>query len=404
METSAAAREPGVCILIGAFYPRVGGGETHARLLARELRALGTPVFVLTRRHERGLPGEDVVDGVRVKRIGPSGFPRFGKYLMLPGAVWALFRERRAYDILYVCGLRVLGLAGVAAGIFCGKRVILRAEACGEWSGHFIHAAGEEKPIPTPIRAVLALRNRLYRKADRFLAISRAIRDEFISGGIPAAQIVMITNGIDFTPFAPPDAETRARLRSEFGLDRRFVYAYSGKLNRGKGLDLLLRVWARIAPEHPNAHLLLIGGGGTQYLSCEAELKSFVAERHLTERVTFTGYTDRVADYLRAADAFVFPSESESLGLALIEAMACGLPALASAAGGILDIITGGQDGRLLPVRDEEAWRMAMIELMQNPDQAQRWGRSAADSVRQKFAIREVARRHQDLFRELAIP
>lgn len=394
-------REPGVCILIGAFHPRVGGGETHARLLARELRALGAPVFVLTRRHERGLPSEDRVDGVRVRRIGPAGFPRFGKYLMLPGAILALLRERHKYEVIYVCGLRVLGLAGVLAGLLGGKRVVLRAEACGEWSGQFVHAGGTEKPIAAPIRIALALRNRLYRKADRFLAISRVIREEFEAGGIPDRQIALITNGIDFTPFAPPDAETKRALRAQFGFGNRFVFAYSGKLNRGKGLELLLRVWSRIAPEFPNAHLLLIGGGGTQYLSCEAELKSFVAAHALNDRVTFTGYTDRVADYLRAADAFVFPSESESLGLALIEAMACGLPALASATGGILDIVTDNADGRLLPVRDEEAWRTAMIDVMQNPETSARLGRAAAESVRRRFAIREVAQRHQELFREL---
>ena len=405
MSDTSPIAQAGVCLLISGFHPRVGGGETHARLLARELKTLGTPVFVLTRRHEAGLARRDEVDGVPVQRIGPAGFPRLGKYLMLPAAFAALCARRREYEIIYVCGLRVLGVAGMLAGLALGKRVVLRAEACGEWSGAFIQqqpAAPAATPrLSLPLRLVLRARNALYRKADRFLAISNVVRDEFRTGGLPASQIATITNGIDFSAFEPADPARRAQLRAGFGFDDRFVFAYSGKLNRGKGLQLLLRVWSKLAPAHPRAHLLLIGSGGTQFLSCEAELRAFVAQRALGDRVTFTGYTDRVADYLRAADAFVFPSESESLGLALIEAMACGLPSLASATGGILDIVSDMENGRLLPVQDEDAWRQAMIELMQDPETAARWARAGMASVRRTFAIREVALQHQRLFRSI---
>lgn len=396
-----SVREPGVCLVIGSFYPRVGGGETHARLLARELRSLGTPVRVLTRRYDPALPRHESVDGVPVERVGPSGFPRFGKYLMLPGTLLALIRARREFDVIYVCGLRVLGLAGVAARLLLRKRVILRAEACGEWSGAFVNAGRADKPIPALVRWAIRLRNRFFLKADCFLAISRAVREEFLAGGIPGPAIALIPNGIDFSPFDPPSPEERLALRRQFGFEGLFVFAYSGKLNRGKGLEMLLRVFARVAAENSRAHLALIGGGGTQFLSCEAELKAFVRERGLSGRVTFTGYTDRVNEYLKAADAFVFPSESESLGLALIEAMACGLPSLASATGGILDIITDGVDGRLLPVGNDDAWYSAMDDVMKNPQNASRWGQAARDSVRRRFSIHEAALRHQALFREL---
>lgn len=398
-----ASAQPSVCLLISAFYPRVGGGETHARLLGRELKTLGTPVFVLTRKHEKGLSARDTVDGVEVHRVGPSGFPRMGKYLMLPATICALIRQRRDYEIIYVCGLRVLGLAGMLAGLLLNKRIVLRAEACGEWSGDFaFNSPGDSTRQLNPLlRLALGMRNWLYRKADRFLAISRVIRDEFLAGGLPDSQIVTITNGIDFNAFQPADADKRAKLRAEFGFGEAFVFAYAGKLNRGKGLEMLLRAWEGLATQFPHARLLLIGAGGSQFLSCEQELRQFVEERKLENSVTFTGYTNRVADYLCAADTFVFPSESEALGLALIEAMACGLPSLASATGGILDIVTDQQNGRLLPVGDENAWRTAMIELMKAPEQAARWAAAGAESVRMKFAIREIALQHQRLFQSI---
>lgn len=325
---------------------------------------------------------------------------------MLLPAVLRLIRERRRYDIIYVCGLRVLGLAGILAGCLLRKRVVLRAEACGELSGAFVfqHTEQAAKGLHPALRGLMRIRNAWYRRADAFLAISRVIRDEFAACGVPADRIATITNGIDFSRFAPPDHTARDKMRDALGLRDACVFAYAGKLNRGKGLEMLLRVWATLAPELPSARLLLIGGGGTQFLSCERALRAFVAAHGLEGSVRFTGYTDRVADHLGAADAFVFPSESEALGLALIEAMACGLPAFAAATGGILDIVEDGINGRLLPVGDEHAWRTAMIEFARNPDAARPWAEAGRTSVRAKFAIEIVARQHQDLFRGICRP
>lgn len=398
------ARAPSVALLISAFHPRVGGGETHARILGRELRQLGARVTVFTRRHEQGLPARDEVDGVPVIRVGPSGAPRLGKYLMLLPILIQLIRRRRDYDVIYVCGLRVLGLAGVAAARLLGKRCVLRAEACGEWSGEFIFSSphgNRAVPAEPLIRALLRLRNRFFRRADRFLAISRVIRSEFEEGGVPPERIDLITNGIETDAFTPVDEAARARLRGELKLPAGYLFAYSGKLNRGKGLPMLLRAWVHVAAARPQARLVLIGAGGQQFLSCEDELREFVALRGLQESVVFTGYTTRVADHLRACDAFVFPSESEALGLALIEAMACGLPSLASATGGILDIVADQSNGRLLPVGDETAWRNAMIELMDRPETARAWAAAGRRTALEKFAIRPVAQQHLDLFRSL---
>lgn len=401
MSETANNPEPGICLLADTFYPRIGGGETHARLLARELKSLGSPVFVLTRKHERDLKAIDSVDGVKVVRVKPSGFPRFGKYLMLPAALWALFRLRHDYEVIYVCGLRVQGIVGMLAGRWFNKRVVLRSEACGEWSGQFVYTVpgSASRKMNPLLRAYFGVRNGLLKRADRFLAISRVIHEEFTTGGIPEAQIATITNGMDFTPFISVYPDKRMEWRKEFGFGDAFVFAYSGKLNRGKGLEMLLRAWKGVIAQKPNVKLALIGAGGAQFLSCEQELRTFVQTNNLASSVIFTGYTDRVADYLRAADAFVFPSEAEALGLALIEAMACGLPSLASASSGILDIVSDQEDGRLLPVGDENAWRTAMIELMENPETAAHWAKAGAESVRKKFAIREIALQHQQLFR-----
>lgn len=404
---TAVTTKPPIWFLISSYHPTVGGGETHARLLARELAQRGWPVTILTRRRDRAWPAVESLEGTTIRRVAPAGVPRLGKYLMLLPALWTLLWHHRRIGVLYVCGLRVLGITGMIFALLTRRPVVLRSEACGEWSGDFIFNSPHQARVRGQplIRALLALRNALYRRADRFLSISKVIRDEFLAGNVPEERIVHIPNGIDIGAFSPTDLATHHRLRAELGLPpHAFIFAYSGKLNRGKGLDMLVRAFARVRASRKDAHLLLIGAGGQQFLSCENTLRGEAENRSLTAAITFTGYVTRVADYLRASDAFVFPSESEALGLALIEGMACELPALGSATGGILDIIEDGRNGRLLPVGDETAWAQAMIELMDDADERHAWAVAGLRTAREKFSMESAATAHENLFRDLTSP
>lgn len=419
-ETSAAAASPSaprICFLAPSYYPAIGGGESHARLLARELAARGCDVTVLTRRRDRAWPLRETFEGVHIRRFGPAGFVRLGKYLLLPPALLWLLRHRARYDLIYVCGLRVAGWAGILAQRWGGRPCILRAEACGEMDGGFIWRTPEgtvssgKKFFASPL---LALRNRLYRRAAAFLAVSTPIRQEYLDCRISEARIAEIPNGYDPARFHPlttapsssavDSAASSARddLRCRLSLPAAApLFAYSGKLIRGKGLEHLLRVWVRFHATHPEAHLLLIGSGGAQSLSCENDLRRTVARHELTDTVHFTGYVQNVTDYLQAADAFLFPSERESQGLAVLEAMACALPVVASDIPGIRDMIRPGIDGLLLPPTDESAWLAAMNELLDDPAAARRRALVAAQTARNRYAIPAIAERHLHLFRDL---
>jgi len=178
--------------------------------------------------------------------------------------------------------------------------------------------------------------NRWLRDADAFVAMSRAIRDEMLGAGIPGERIVLLPHGVDTERFSPATAEEKLALRRELGLPEGVLAVYSGRLLRGKGLETLLDAFAAIADRAAGLGLVLIGSGEGQALSIEDELRRRVAERGLGTRVAFAGRSERVEDFLRAADVFVFPSVFEALGIALVEAAACGLPAVASRTGGIV--------------------------------------------------------------------
>lgn len=397
---AARAGSPRVCLLTPSYHPIVGGGESHARLLSAAMNAAGAEVFVLTEHRLPQTPRAEHFEGVDIYRTGPSNFKRMGKYLMMPSAAWKLFTLRKRYDSIYVCGLRTLGVVGVVMGRLLGKPVVLRSESCTELSGDYA-LQGRTGLSHAIVKAVIATRNAVLRRADRFLAISRVIKDEFLGQGVAEPKISWITNGVDMDRFQPASADERDRLRRQLGWSDQRILIYTGKLNRGKGLELLLRSWKALAADYADAHLVLLGGGANQHLSCEAELRAFVAEHQLEQRVTFTGNVNNVPEYLQAADLFVFPSESEALGLSLVEAMACGLPTVATAVGGILDVIDQENVGLLFPVRDEAAFTAQVRRLLDDPALARRIAQAGQASATKRFCIREIAQQHMALFDRL---
>jgi len=391
-----------VCLLTDSYYPVVGGGEAHARLLCGEFRRLGVPVFVLTGHKVATSPAFALVDEIAVHRVPPAGFPRLGKYLMLGSGFWRLIRMRRDYDVIYVCGIRTLGLIAVLAARLLGKACVLRSESRGEVSGGFIWEKTDGRVnllLKLMLIGPVRLRNLILKRADAFLSIAAVIRDEYESCGVPLNKIVDIPNGIDVMRFSPPNAGAKAELRRRLGLPEGRLFAYTGKLNRGKGLEFLIRVWKDWGMQHPDCRLLLIGSGAMQFLSCENELRAFVARNAMESEVIFAGSVGNVQEYLQASDFFVFPSESEALPLALLEALATGLPTVASDIGGCRDIIPDGRNGRLAPPNNAAAWLAGLQTLVDEPALVAEWGRAGRETVVKTFSIAHVAAEHIRLFR-----
>lgn len=398
---------PRICLLTNSFYPVIGGGETHALLLCREWQKRGASVFVMTRRITSDLKREENLDGLTIRRLPPSGFRRFGKYLMIIPTYFELLQRRNEYDVVYVCGLRVAGIPATLAALRLGKTCVLRAESRGEFSGDFIwnspDPAIRETKFKSLIRIYLKWRNGILLKAAGFVSISQDIQSEFNTGGIPSSKNHLIFNGIDTSRFEPAGSDLRRQRRKEFGLPQdKKLFAYSGKLNKGKGLEMLLRVWKKLAVDRNDCHLVLIGGGGTQFLSCEQDLRDFTVRENLQESVTFAGFQTEMQKYLQAADFFVFPSENEALSIALLEALSCELPCMASDISGNRDIIENNVNGRLIAVNDEPAWLDTMQNVLANPDKFRSFGQKGRGTVVERFSISSVAEKHLELFRTLA--
>jgi glycosyltransferase involved in cell wall biosynthesis len=397
-----------VLFLTESFHPVLGGGEAHVRDLARRLAAAGMPATVVTRRGDRAWPARETMDGVRVVRVPPAGPGRTGKYAMVPAALVALWREAPAYDVLVVRGTRVLGLPGLVAARSARKAVVLQDEVNGEMTGEvYTWGSALDRPLPRgAVSAAVAARNRLLRDADAFVAMSRLIRDEIVASGVAPEKVRHIPHGVDMERFRPSAPEERALLRRRLGLPPGArIVTFTGRLLRGKGLETLVEAFAAQetrASQEARAHLLIVGSGAGQALSVEHAIRERVARGDLTGRVTLTGRVDNVEDYLRASDVFAFPSEFEALGLALIEAQACGLACVGSRTGGIVDVIEHDRTGLLVNPGQVTDLAAALHALLADPERRVALGAAARQSAQRMYDIRDSVDRYRALFRELA--
>lgn len=407
LQEGSTAHPLRVCLTTETYYPVIGGGETQARALTQDLVAAGVPVIVVTRRSDAKFARAERLDGAWIYRLAPSGPGHLKKWGMVLTGLIFFITHARQYDIILVSGFRVLGIPAVLAALLMRKKVILKADNNGEMSGAYFTEGIKSLRLQwawRALRGVISLRNALFRRADAFVSVSTDIVKELTEQGVPRGMIECIPNSYDPQRFYPAESEeTRRVLRAQLNLpqDKKLVI-FTGRLLRGKGLPLLVRVWKDLSVRHPQAALIIVGAGGNIMSSCEDEIRSFVSEHGLSGSVVFTGGVRNVEDYLRSSDLFVFPTEDEAFGISLIEAMACGLPPVASRVGGIKDIVVDGDTGLLVPPSEHAPLHDALDLLLRDSQRAREIGQRAAVSVRQRYSRQTVLTQYMSLFGRLA--
>ena len=391
-----------ICIFTETYYPVVGGGETQARLLAEGLITNGHSVIVLTRRSDAALRQHEDYGDVSVYRLAPVGRGQFKKWGLLLSSLPALIQLRDHYDLIFVSGYRIIGLAAVLVGKLFRKPVVLKADSQGEMSGEFFESGLRKfgtSRSSLPFRLFLAFRNVILKKADAFSATSPEIASEWTSGKVPLNKIHLIPNGVDTTRFAPVGAEQKSFLREKLDLPQAAIIAiYSGRLVSYKGLPLLLKVWDEIRFRHEGVTLLLAGTGGLDIHNCEAELREYVKSAGLEKGVIFLGAVQNVPEYLQAADLFVFPTENDAFPSSLIEAMACGLPVIATPVGAIKTIVSHRETGLIVQPKNSEQLFEALDVMLSDRGLASRLGKAGRRLVQEQYSSRSMMRKYLSLF------
>ena len=204
----------------------------------------------------------------------------------------------------------------------------------------------------------------------------------------------VIINGVDTQKFAP-DVTLRQQLRDQFKLqDEVTVIGSVGRLVPIKNYPLLLRAFANVRQAGYPVSLMLVGDGSER-----AALQQLASELSITEQVIFTGQQHNIAAHLQAMDIFVLPSFSEGLSNTLLEAMACGLPVLASDVGGNPEIVNA-QTGALFASDDEAALTATLIQWVSQPSQRLQLAASARDYCLTRHAISAMVRTYEQTYVE----
>ncbi len=239
-------------------------------------------------------------------------------------------------DIVFINSIAPLGASALSHAHSVGKPVVA-----------YIHAIDWELlayATNFPRRAVNLLKpaiRRIYGKADLLLVADQKVKGILEKNRIKG-PFEVIRLGVDLKAFKP-ESRTREQMREKLGLSDNFVVGFHGRLSREKNIDMLYKAFKLVKIHIPNAKLLVIGDGPERKVLSK------------NKNIILTGFVPNPEKYLRAMDVYVLPSKTETTGLSLMEAMACGLPVISSAVGMIPTYVKSGKNGILIKPKDLSA-------------------------------------------------
>ena len=229
------------------------------------------------------------------------------------------------------------------------------------------------------------------RRLARVVAVSESVRRSLVSHyGLPERQVMVIRNGVDLERFAP--GRDRAAARRSLGLPALgYAVGSAGRLTRQKGFDVLLRACARLE----GAWVLAVAGEGEE----AGALRELAAELGIEERVRWLGRVERMEEFYAAIDVFALGSRWEGLPITLVEALACGVPAVATAVDGSVEVLAAG-GGVAVPPESPEALGAA-LELWRDADGLRRMVGEQAARVGRLFDWRNTWAAYEALYEEV---
>ncbi|RCV47851.1 glycosyltransferase [Marinitenerispora sediminis] len=368
-----------------------GGQNVHVAELARALGTLGHEVTVYTRRTGRAQPDTiGFAPGVVVRHVGagpartlpkdalPRYMPRFGDVL---AREWA----GTPPDVVHA-HYWMSGVAALRAAEPLDIPVVLTLHALGTVKRRF---QGEQDS--SPAERIATERDIAHRSA-LIIATSAEERRELRSWRVPADRISVVPCGVDLERFTPEGAaEPRGERPRLLSL---------GRLVQRKGVETVIRALVAV----PDAELVVAGGPGRSELTGDPEaarLRRIAEQIGVADRVRFVGRVARadVPALLRSADVAINMPWYEPFGISTVEAMACGVPVIASSVGGHLDTVVNEVTGVLLPPREPALLAVRLRRLLADPVSKDSYGIAAADRAAARYSWPLIARQTEDRYR-----
>jgi sugar transferase (PEP-CTERM/EpsH1 system associated) len=353
----------GVPTLLSRLVERTQGDLEHAVCCLRELgqaadrlRAAGVPVHFLGKRN-----GHDWTLVWRIARLCRALQPR-----VVHTHNW-----------------------GTIDGIIGARLARVPVVVHGEHGRDAANVAGE------PSRRTLT-RRALAPFIDRIVAVSDHLRDWQVDEvGIRADKVIVVRNGVG--PYKPRNGADRERLRAAHGLSAAgLLIGAAGRLDSVKNYSLMLEAFRAVSARHPSARLIILGEGPQRPL-----LEKQIACSGLAARVHLAGHCEDVAEWLAAMDVFVQSSLMEGTANAILEAMAAGLPVVATSVGGTTEVVVDGDCGRLVPAGDGDALAEALAFYCSSASARTAHGAAGRARVERHYSLAATASQYTALYGEL---
>ncbi|MEP6593275.1 MAG: glycosyltransferase [Acidobacteriota bacterium] len=357
--------------------------------------SLQTPVAVFITAFEPGGTERQMTELVR--RLDPRQFRVHVACFHRAGAWLPRVLERAASVVEFpIRGFGRPATAGqlLAFARWCRRERIAVVQTCDLYANIFglpgaalagvpVRIGSRRELNPDKSTGQIRLQRLAYRAATKVVANSPAAREVLTAEGVAPGSIAVIANGVDPLWFDLPDHQRPIR-----------TVITVANLRPEKSHEALLEAAAALAPTHPDLRFQIVGDGPRRQA-----LEARAAALGLGGSVHFLGHRDDVPALLAAADLFVLPSRSEAFPNGVIEAMAAGLPVVACAVGGLVDLIEPGTTGLLVPPGDAAALAAAIARLAGDAVEAASLGRAARLAVRQRYSFDRMVGSFEDLYR-----
>ncbi len=414
-----------IYLTIPNFLPHVGGAQTQALAHGRSLQDRGFVTTIITFRHNRNWLSREVMEGVSIIRVAgtllgnreklPRPLQRLLYLMALLVLGWTLWRHRQRYDVLH---LYHLGLEALPVALVCrltGKPLVVSVRCADSGKSPKLHSkasllAGPLDPnapwlqVNERVRlegdlvvleslgpsVVQFTRSLLQRIHASIVVLSSRTKDYLVAHDFELPDTLLIPNGVDITRFRPADVNAPIDERMQ-------TVVCIARLCYQKGIDVLLQAWHLVHKQAPQARLVIVGEGLLQI-----QLERMAEALGIAESVEFAGVHSDIPAQLHRADLAVLPSRWEGMPNALLEAMACRLPCVATRVSGSEDIIQHGSNGLLVEPADYQGMAEALLHLLCNPTLARKYGQAARATIEKHYVLERITDRYVELYQRLA--
>jgi glycosyltransferase involved in cell wall biosynthesis len=236
----------------------------------------------------------------------------------------------------------------------------------------------------------------ILRWMDAVVCVSKAQAEKVRAACVPETKIAVIQNAIGADAFVEAHAGKRAEMAQWFTQPPRWIIGAAGRFSPEKGFAVLIEAAAVVARQRPEAGFVLFGDGPLR-----GELERLIAARGLQRKFVLAGFRNDLSSLLPSLDVNVISSYTEGLPVVLLEASAAGVPTVATAVGGIPEVLDDGQNGYLVPAGDAPALGERIIALVDNEAQRRALGEAARARVRRDFSFTAMSQAYHELFRKL---